>query len=156
MRVRSPVRFIATIAIAIASTTLSACGSSQVEPPRAVAPANAEVSTALVIDQFLRAANSNDLDTMARLFGTRDGSILRRDPKEHVDRQMFALASLLRHDSYSIKGQEVVPGRRDEATRVIVAMKFGDRNIDVPYTLVWANAGTWMVETIDLMAITRR
>jgi len=153
MRPGSPVqRIAAVLVIALAA----ACGGGgQAAPPRTVAPANPEVATSLVIDQFLRAANSNDLDTMARLFGTRDGSVLRRDPRENVDRQMFALASLLRHDRYSIKGFQVVPGRRDEATRVIVTMTVGTRVVDVPWTLVYATTGSWLVETIDLVALTR-
>ena len=45
----------------------------------------ATLATSLVIEQFLRAVNAKDLDTMARLFGTRDGSIRNRDPKQQVE-----------------------------------------------------------------------
>jgi hypothetical protein len=143
--------------VALIATLLAfACGGG---PPPSNGPSapEAEVATALVVDQFLRAANSNDLDTMSRLFGTRNGSILKRDPKEQVDRQMFALASLLRHESYEIVRHEVVPGRREEATTLIVRMKMADNNVaDVPYTLVFSTDRTWLIELIDLKALSRR
>lgn len=135
---------------------LAACGGASRPEPRNPMPANSEVATQLVIEQFLRAANSNDLDTMARLFGTVDGSILNRDPRQLVDEQMFALASILRHDSFTIQRFEIVPGRRDEAMRAIVNMKIGQRNIDVPYTLVWSNGGSWLIEQIEIQRITSR
>jgi len=135
--------------------TSASCSSRQVRASNSP-PANPEVATSLVIDQFLRAVKSNDLDTMARLFGTRDGSILERDPRDQVDSRMFALASVLRHDRYAIKGVEVVPGRRDEATRVIVATTIGDRTVDVPYTLVWTTDRIWLIEQIGIEAITSR
>ncbi len=136
---------------------LGACATKRVEVPltsTASPMANANVAASLVVDQFLRAANSNDLDTMARLFGTREGSELKRDPKDLIDKRMFAIASVLRYDSYKIKGNEIVPGRRDEATRLIVTMNFGERSVDVPYTLVYSKDKTWLVEQIGVDAIT--
>lgn len=133
---------------------MAGCATKTVVERPAGPPPNAEVAAALVVDQFLRAVNSNDLDTMARLFGNRDGSVLLRDPKENVDRQMFALASILRHDSYSIAGNQVVPGRRDEATQINVRMRFGAREVEVPYTLVYSKDGNWLVEQIEIVRIT--
>jgi len=133
----------------------AACGSGLPEPENPM-PQNPEVATQLVIEQFLRAVNSNDLDTMARLFGTVDGSVLNRDARADVDQQMFALASILRHESFTIRRFEVVPGRRDEAIRAIVNMRIGGKNADVPYTLVWSNNRTWMIEQIGIEAITNR
>lgn len=137
---------LAVLATACASRTI-------VERPTGPPP-NAEVAASLVVEQFLRAANSNDLDTMARLFGTRDGSVLRRDPKDAVDRQMFALASVLRHDSYVILGSDVVPGRRDEATQINVQMVFGTKEVVVPWLVVYSTDGDWLVEQIDIRRIT--
>jgi hypothetical protein len=140
----------------IAVVLLAACGGASRPEPVNPMPTNPEVATQLVIEQFLRAANSNDLDTMARLFGTVDGSILNRDPRQLVDEQMFALASILRHDGFTIQRFEVVPGRRDEATRAIVNMRFSDRNVDVPYVLVWSKDRTWMIEQIEINRIMGR
>ena len=141
-------------AVALCMVLAGACATKTSIDRTPAPPSSAEVAAPLVIDQFLRAANSNDLDTMARLFGNRDGSVLNRDDKEMVDRQMFALASILRHDSYSIASSQIVPGRRDEATQINVSMKFGSREIVVPYTLVYSKAGTWLVEQIEITRIT--
>ena len=130
----------------------------QAQPPQAAgAPLGTgapSVATSLVIEQFLRAVNASDLDTMARLFGTVEGPIVKRDPKKDVDNRMYALAAILRHEDYAIEGMQIVPGRRDEATRVNVAMTVNGRSVRVPYTLVWSRDGNWLVEQIGIEAIT--
>jgi hypothetical protein len=142
---------------ALALLAASACATRTVEV-RGVPPSQADpgIATSLVIEQFLRAVNANDLDTMARLFGTRDGSVLRRDPKRSVDDRMFALASVLRHQDYTISGNTIVPGRREEATQVNVRMAIGGRDVLVPYTLVLSRQGTWLIEQIGIEQITAR
>jgi hypothetical protein len=139
---------------------LAACAS-KVVPARQSGPGtasdDASVATALVIDQFLRAANANDLDTLARLFGTASGPITRSTPKRNVDDRMFALALILRHESYRIKGSQIVPGRREEATQVLVDMTFSDRRtVEVPFTLVWSKDRTWLIEIFPTDKITGR
>jgi hypothetical protein len=127
---------------------------------------SSNVAPQLVVEQFLRAVNgafesndavrNNSLETMARLFGTRDGSIIKRDPRKDVDQRMFALASILRHDDYAIGNQQLVPGRQNEAIRLMVSMKFGPRNVNVPYTMVKTTKGDWLIEQIDVEPITSR
>lgn len=126
------------------------CASHPVPAP----PADAVVAPSLIIEQFLKAANAQDLDTMARLFGTKDGPEAGRYEKKYVDSRMFALASVLRHDDYSIQGEQIVPGRRDEATQLIVRMRFGERQVDVPFTMVRTKAGSWLIEQIGIQRIT--
>src|SRR5512144_2246895 len=63
------------------------------------------IAPQLSIERFLRAANcvsnpncatkAQDIETMGRLFGTRDGSVLTRDPRSDVEQRMYALASLM-------------------------------------------------------------
>jgi hypothetical protein len=119
-------------------------------------PSDPMMSGALVVEQFLRAVNANDLDSMARLFGTREGPIVRLYDKKQVDDRMFALANILKHDDYQIVRSEIVPGRREEATNLIVRMNVRGRQSDVPYTLVWSNDRTWLIEQIDLQKVTGR
>jgi hypothetical protein len=136
----------------------AACVSRRVEPiPTSQGlPGNTEVATSLVIEQFLRAANENDLDTMASLFGTVNGPNAIRVPKDQLDQQLFAIASILRHESYEITRRQIVPGRRTEATEVTVRMNFGrNRVVDVPYVLVYTTASNWLIEQIDLQKITQ-
>ncbi len=134
--------------LAIFLTT--ACVTTVEEPPDPVEPG---VGASLVLERFLRAANENDLDTMARLFGTKDGSILQRDGRTQAEQRMFILASLLRHDDYVIQDNEIVPGRMREATRLMVRMQFRDRTVVVPFTMVRSGDG-WLVERIGVERIT--
>jgi hypothetical protein len=115
----------------------------------------ANVAPTLVIEQFLRAVNANDLDTMGRLFGTREGPIDERDTRQQVDDRMFALASVLRHRDYSFEGEQLVPGRRDVATQLLVRMVLDDEQTAVvPFTMVYSVDRQWLVEQIGLERIT--
>lgn len=119
-------------------------------------PAASGVGPVLVLERFLQAANASDLRTMGRLFGTRDGSILERDPQDVVEERMFALASLLRHDDYQIVGDRPVPGRLQEAVRIETRLRQGERDVSVPFTLVQAGDGGWLVEEIGVEELGRR
>jgi hypothetical protein len=84
-----------------------------------------------------------------------NGPNIGRVPKDQLDQQLFAIASVLRHEGYEIVRRQIVPGRRSEATEVTVRMDMGrNRLIDVPYVLVFSTAGTWLIEQIDLEKIT--
>jgi hypothetical protein len=121
----------------------------------AAAPQDA-VAPTMTIERFLRAVNQNDLDTMANLFGTRDGPIGRRDSRRQVDQHMFLLASVLRHSDYAIGAEQVVPGRREEATMFTVRMVVNNRNVQVPFTLVRdRRSPQWLIEIIGLEQVTR-
>lgn len=134
------------------TAAVAACSST---PAPAPSGPGSSVAPALVIEQFLRAANANDLDTMARLFGTIDGSITKRDTRKQVDDRMFALASILRHDDYSLEGEQIVPGRRDVATQLLVRIVLPDgRSTVVPFTLVYSSDRTWLIEQIAVERIT--
>jgi hypothetical protein len=114
------------------------------------------VAASLVIEQFLRASNANELETMARLFGTRDGAVIDRDPRDANEKRMFAVATILRHEDYRIEGNEIVPGRSDEATRVRVRMTIGGQSFAVPFTLVQSKRGLWLIEEIGIEEITSK
>src|SRR5690606_37598834 len=98
------------------------------------------VAPALTVERFLQAANSQDLTTMGRLFGTTDGPVIERFPRDEVEKWMFALAAVLRHMDYRIEREQVVPGR-PEATQLVVRMQIERRQIPVAYTLVRSKGG---------------
>lgn len=134
------------------TAAVAACSSA---PTPAPSGPGSSVAPALVVEQFLRAVNANDLDTMARLFGTIDGSIIGRDTRKQVDDRMFALASILRHSDYSLEGEQIVPGRRDVATQLLVRMVLPDgRSAVVPFTLVYSSDRTWLIEQIAVERLT--
>lgn len=131
---------------------LSACASTPAPAPGGAASAPAPQMT---IERFLRAANQNDLDTMAALFGTRDGSIARQWTRREVDDRMFLLASLLRHTDYQIEAEHIVPGRRQEATQFSVRMRVAQGAVVVPFTLVLTQRSPqWLIEEIGIERIT--
>jgi hypothetical protein len=129
---------------------LPACASSS---PRA--GVDSSFAPAMTIERFLRATNQNDLDTMASLFGNRNGSVTRVWSRKEVDERMLIFASVLRHTDYAITGEEVVAGRREEATQLNVRMVIQGDTIQVPFTMVRTANQNWMIENIGIERVTR-
>ncbi|HSJ09676.1 MAG TPA: hypothetical protein VK928_07160 [Longimicrobiales bacterium] len=147
MRISDAARPLALLLAAM--TLLSACAGGA---PRA--SADPAVAPAMVIERFLRAANENDLDTMARLFGTTEGAVSTKWPKKEQDERMFIFASVLRHSDYSIGQEQIVPGRRHEAALFMVSMDISQNRVQVPFTVVRAKEH-WLIENIDITRVTR-
>lgn len=109
----------------------------------------------LTIERFLQAANTEDLATMASLFGTHDGPIGGR--REDVELRMSAIASIVQHDDYEIGEQSREPGRTYPTQRVNVTLVQGSRRSeDVPFLVVETGNGAWLIEEIALEQITSR
>jgi hypothetical protein len=136
-------------ALLLPMVLLAACGS------RDNVPAMESPGPALVVERFLRAANTNDLHTMTQLFGTARGTIDQLEPRERAERRMQVLASLLRHEDYTVAGQRAVPGRLHNATELLIELKTAERTVVVPH-LVVRRGGGWIIERIDVEALTLR
>ena len=124
----------------------------------------------LTIERFLRAASSvsqlsasagqgsarmaDEIETMARLFGTREGSVLERHPRDEVEQRMFLIARILQHTDYALAGERAVPGRSREAIEVRVNLTTNEGVKTVPFIVVRTSGGEWLIENIDLVAIT--
>jgi hypothetical protein len=135
---------------------LPACVTKPASSGSAGSAAQAAVAPTMTIERFLRAVNQNDLDTMARLFGTREGPITRTWNQKEVDDRMVLLANVLRHSDYVIGPEELVPGRRDEATQFTVNMVLGEKTVPVPFLLVRsAREPEWLIENIAIDRLTR-
>jgi hypothetical protein len=158
---------VAAVLTLLGVTLLPACAHQTIRiPVSATNGAAGGVAPQLAVESFLRAANcvaavrcatkARDIDSMARLFGTRDGSILDRDPRADVEQRMYALASLLQSDDYSVQGQNIVPGRVGEALQLTVSMTQGGRELSVPFIMVRSRNGDWLVEQIDTRALNAR
>ena len=108
------------------------------------------VGPTLVLEQFLAAANAQDLVKMGTMFGTADqGSVSGQWPKDEVEKRMFIFANVLRHDDYKIEGETLVPGRLNEAKQLNVSLTQGPKKVTVPFTLV-RRKDSWLVEIIDV------
>jgi hypothetical protein len=132
--------------------TLTACVTKTVVPE--ASSGGETLGPSLVIERFLRAANGNDLDTMAKLFGTKDGPYDRIGSKKEIDDRMFTFATVLRHTDFRIKGEgDPVSGRRNEAKNILIEIALKDGTITVPFTLV-KYKNSWLIEDLCLARLT--
>lgn len=137
----------------------------------------AAVAPALSVERFLQAANQQDLDTMARIFGTYDGPVGDTGStlgcafkkmgswiglsdacinRMDVELRMNTIALILRHDDYEIGQDQTVPGRQHPTSMVPVTLVQGQNRIQgIPFTVVRSGSGRWLIEQIDLERVTR-
>ena len=137
------------IAAALFLLTAAACASGG----GASATSASGLAPSMVIERFLRAANSNDLDTMASLFGDREGPWSTTVSKKDADDRLYTIATILRHTDYKVQAEQIVPGRRDEAIRLPVELVVKDKRHLLPITLVRYRDG-WLIEHIPLEIVT--
>jgi hypothetical protein len=137
----------------------------------------AGVAPMLSVERFLQAANSRDLEAMARIFGTERGALaegtgntfscaFRRMGSwigvsqrcltwQQIEIRMNAIAAILAHDDFRVRSEASVPGRRSPTTRIGVDLvQPGGTVPDVPFLVVRAGDGRWLVEEIGLDRIT--
>jgi hypothetical protein len=175
-RFGAPRRWVAPAVPAFAlalALVLGGCASSGPPTPR-MAGGQPMVS----VERFLQAANTGDLEAMAHIFGTADGPIsegmgnpfscgFRRVGSwiglsdrcvswAEVELRMNAIALVLQHDVYRLRTEASVPGRQRPTVRVGVDIEEGvNRYPDVPFVVVQARDGRWLVEQIALERITQ-
>lgn len=162
----------AVLLLATVSAGLGAgCVSKRVESGSGGGP-SAVLAPALVVERFLRAANAvaqrsssrvlepdrlrRELETMGRLFGTHEGALLERDPRQQVEQRMATLASILQHEDYVLDGPTLVPGRSSEAVEIVARLRIRGLPVAVPFTVVRSGKDAWLVEKIDIEKITGR
>ena len=112
------------------------------------------VAPSLVVEQFLRASNAKDLETMGKLFGTKEGAFWSRYSHKEVEQRMYPLAVELQHSDFEMAGEQMVPGRTNEATRLLVRITKEDKKFVVPFTMVRYKGSTWLVEQIGIEVLT--
>jgi hypothetical protein len=130
---------------------VAACGGTRTAPP--AGPSGA-AAPAAAVERFLRLVEAKNYREMGLVFGTKDGNIYRIDPARQVEQRMYAIASILEHQSFSITNEEQIPGRFGEAVRMTVNLTSGNQRKRVPFTAVRSGT-TWLVEQVDLERITR-
>jgi hypothetical protein len=132
-------------------TVLGACTS---RAP--VNPSQFQLAPALTVERFLQAANSRDLETMSRLFGTDDGPIADSGNREEIELRMDVIAEILQHRDYEIMSERSVPGAEAPSNRigVDISLPGGVRVGDVGFTVVLESANRWLISVIELTKIT--
>ena len=162
---RHPVLVLALVLLASACTTQVVAN-----PATAIGPQ-------LSVERFLQAANTRDLSSMGRLFGTEDGPLgdtgstfgcffkkigswfgaSSCESRQDVELRMDVIAEILAHEDYRIGGQQMVAGRNSPTTRVMVDLTVeGAQVTDVPFVVVQASEGRWLVEFVDLQRVMAR
>ena len=114
------------------------------------------VAPSLTVERFLQAANTRDLETMSRLFGTDDGPIGDSGSREEVELRMDLIAEILQHDDYEIISERSVPGAPAPSNRIGVDLVLpgGTTVRDVGFTVVLESPNRWLINVIELVKIT--
>lgn len=131
---------------------LAACAGGM-RPPAGGAGAPAPT---VAVERFLQLAGEREYLGMGWLFGTATGAVLERDPAAEVEQRMFALATLLQNEGYEVGTGTSVPGRVGAAQRFDVRLRRGGREHSVPIVAVRGPGGRWLVEQVDVEAVTGR
>jgi hypothetical protein len=131
---------------------LAACGGGRRTVPSTGPGASAP---AAAVERFLRLVAAKQYLEMGQVFGTKDGPIAGRDPASEVERRMYAVASILEHQRFSIRDEGPIPGRTGEAYRFTAELENRGRTSQVPFTVVRGPGNLWFVEQVDLERVTR-
>lgn len=135
------------------------------------------------VESFLDAAARRDLAQMAGSFGTADGPVAQTGgalgcglrklgswiglaeacPRwADVELRMDLLATVLSPAAYRVRAEEPVAGRERPTVRVLVDMTVGGREAPeppeapgVPFVVVLARNGSWLVQEIGVERLTR-
>ena len=146
-------RHLPVVVLAVLVASAACGGSGNGRPAGGPPPAGvgAAMAPAAAVEQFMGFAAQQRYTEMGYVFGTSRGPIAEQQAPARVTRRMQAIASVLRHDTYSMTG--VVPlNNRPEARLVTVQLRQGRRTVDVPFTVVQGPGGRWLVEVVDFTA----
>lgn len=139
--------------VLFALVSLAACGGGGGRSGGGPAPSGvgAAMAPASAVEQFMGFAAQQRYVEMGYVFGTVRGPLAEQQEPQRVSRRMQAIASVLRHDTYSMTGVVPVAGRA-EARQVTVQLRQGQRTFSVPFTVVQGPGGRWLVEVVDVEA----
>ena len=115
-----------------------------------------QLAPSLVVERFLQATNARDLETMSRLFGSKDGPFGDQRGRQETELRMDALVEILRHDNYQIVSERRVAGAEVPSNRIGVdfLMPNGIEVRDVGFTVVLASSSRWLILDIEVIKIT--
>jgi hypothetical protein len=129
----------------LAALSVTACGG------RRAAQSPSPATPDQTVEQFLAAVNAADLDRMAMFWGNERGpeGVTHSIPQEERMQRLTIMQRMLRTDNHMITATDAT----DPSKRIVtVAMTQGTRRFAVPFTLVQARAGGWLIKEIGLDA----
>ncbi len=111
------------------------------------------VAPVLSVERFLQAVNAEDIESMARLFGTAQGPAT-GDPLQ-LETELALISQILRHQDYRVVSDRRAFGRAAQTHRIGVNLTIDGEVIpDVAFLVVQATGGRWFVECVDLEKVT--
>ena len=117
----------------------------------AVGPEPGAEAPQLAVQQFLAAAKGQDLQAMSAVFGTAEGPLRDRAPRQEVERRMIIMTCHLRHDESRIGAPQSGEGGR---VSFRVDLTQGTKTAAPVFKTVKATrSGRWFVEEFDLVAV---
>jgi hypothetical protein len=142
-----------SLASVLVAALFAGSGSLHAQQPAPMRPATAPAE---VVERFMQLAAAKAYGQMGYVFGTRDGAIITRETEPRVERRMFAIASILQNERFVIRDQSAIPGRPEaDAVQLTVQVTQNGQSKDVPFVAVRSAHGGWLVEQVDLEAITK-
>ena len=141
---RLPILFVLLVSIGACTTQTT------------VSQAQLPLAPALTVERFLQAANTRDIETMSRLFGTDNGPIGDSSGRVEMELRMDLIAEILQHDDYEIISERRVPGAEVPSNRigVDITLRGGQMIRDVGFTVVLESQSRWLLNVIELVKIT--
>jgi hypothetical protein len=140
------------LSVLLAVVVMAACA---VRDPGPAVAVGGDTPT-VAVERFLQLAAEEEYREMGYVFGTTSGPVIRRDDPGQVEQRMYAIALVLQHSEFSIQRESPVPGRGGAAIRVEARIVQRGEPIVVPFVTVQGPGGRWLVERVDLEAVTDR
>ena len=125
---------------------LAACGGGSGAPQPEPA-----TSAAGAVRSFMQAVADSNVDRMASLWGTANGSASKTRQPTDWERRVAVMQAYLRNDSYRITSDvpdQVDPNRRMQQ----VEIKRQTCTWSVPFVSIKARDGSWLITQVDLAA----
>jgi len=121
---------------------LAACGGG-------TAPVQPATSAAAAVRGFMQAVADSNVDKMAALWGTANGSAAQTKQPPDYERRVAIMQAYLRNESFRVTSD--VP--ETESRRSLqVELKRKTCTWSVPFVSVKTNSGSWLVNQVDLTA----
>jgi hypothetical protein len=107
------------------------------------------------VQRFFELTNERNYGEMSLVFGTARGPFAAQVDSKEAELRMYLFSCVLRHDTYSLRNEQPIPGSVGAAVRYDVALRQGPVENVVPVRVVRAADGRWYVEDIRLEVVTQ-
>ena len=156
----------------LAAVVVAGCGGAAAHDTATLPPApDPTPGHVRVVAEFLDAVQRRDHGAMAARFGSGAGPIGETGgplgcafrkmgswiglgdrclDRAEVELRMDAIATILAHESYRMGAEGGVVGRGRPAARIAVEVVTGGRGVVVPFVVIRADDGRWLVEEVGL------